>query len=464
VNESFLGVWREAGRTRRRGPHPATQQRRLADLVAYARHHSPYFRELYRDLPERVDVPAVLPVTSKKMLVSRHYDEWATDRDVTLERARAFVADPGLVGTRFLGRYTVVTTSGTTGVPAIFVKDDRDVTVNLALGLRMMLSGLGPTDVLRVLAAGGRTAVVAATGGHFLVSAGTAHMRRGWLARRTMRVFSVRMPLPDLVGALNDFRPAVVLGYGSVMVMLAAEREAGRLHIGPVLVEPAGETLSEEQYERISRALRAKVRHTYGASECPFLTDGCAHGWYHVNTDWVVAEPVQADYSPTPPGTQSHTILVSNLANRVQPILRYDLGDSVLERPDPCPCGNPLPAIRVQGRSADVLTFRTEEGRPVSIVPLMLGTLADRTPGVELFQIVQTAPTSLRLHLRTAAGADPDRVWQAVCDAIKELLAAHNLPGVRVERSADPPEQSVGGKYRTIIPLGTGHGPERRGR
>lgn len=90
-------------------------------------------------------------------------------------------------------------------------------------------------------------------------------------------------------------------------------------------------------------------------------------GWLHVNVDWVVFEPVDADYRPVAPGEQSHTVLISNLANRVQPILRYDLGDSVLERPDPCPCGNPFPAIRVQGRSADVLTFRSPAGEKVRL-------------------------------------------------------------------------------------------------
>jgi phenylacetate-coenzyme A ligase PaaK-like adenylate-forming protein len=142
---------------------------------------------------------------------------------------------------------------------------------------------------------------------------------------------------------------------------------------------------------------------------------------------------------------------LSNLANRVQPILRYDLGDSILLRPDPCPCGNPLPAIRVRGRSADVLTFPTEGGERVSIPPLALEV--DHIPGVELLQIVQTTPTSLRVRLRSAANADPDRVWQVVRAAIVQLLAEHRLNHVTVERAEEPPEQSTGGKYRTVIPL-----------
>ena len=67
----------------------------------------------------------------------------------------------------------------------------------------------------------------------------------------------------------------------------------------------------------------------------------------HVWNEGVVLEPVGADYRPTPPGEPSHTVLVSNLANRVQPILRYDLGDSVCGLPHACPCKDPLPTIRL---------------------------------------------------------------------------------------------------------------------
>ena len=99
---------------------------RLAEMVAHVRANSPYYRELYRDLPERVEDPALLPVTSKKELMAR-FDDWPTDRDVTMEKVRAFVEDSGLIGERFLDRYTVATTAGTTGTRGIFVMDDRSL-------------------------------------------------------------------------------------------------------------------------------------------------------------------------------------------------------------------------------------------------------------------------------------------------------------------------------------------------
>lgn len=146
-------------------------------------------------------------------------------------------------------------------------------------------------------------------------------------------------------------------------------------------------------------------------------------------------------------------MLISNLANRVQPFLRYDLGDSVLMRPNPCPCGSPLPAIRVQGRAADTVNLKTETGGSVRLSPLTLGATVDRVPGVELYQIEQTTPTTLRVRLRLAHGAHPNDVWDTLRTTITGLLREHRLGNVHVERAPEPPQQSTSGKYRRIIPL-----------
>lgn len=133
----------------------------------------------------------------------------------------------------------------------------------------------------------------------------------------------------------------------------------------------------------------------------------------------------------------------------MQSFVRYDLGDRILLRPDPCECGSVLPAIRVEGRTADVLVFRTDEGEQLSIPALMFEVVD--APGVALFQIVQTTPTTVRVRLRFAPRADPERVWPAVDREIRRVLSAHGLAHVTIERAHEPPEQSAGGKYRSVI-------------
>ena len=433
----------------------ARQRLRFAEIVAYARSSSPYYRELYRGLPPEIADPITLPVTDKKALMAR-FDDWATDRDVTLEKARAFASNADLIGERFLGKHTLATTSGTTGTPGIFIIDDGAMRVTSALALRMGRSWLGLADVTRIVAGDRRLAMVADVGHHSATSVVATRLLKSPSRRKRVQLISVRTPLPELVAQLNAFQPTLVAPYASMAKLMASEQEAGRLHIHPVLMVLMAEGLPLREYDRITKVFETKVGNSYAATECPFLSYSCEEHWLHVNADWVVIEPVDASYRPVAPGTQSHTVLLTNLANRVQPIVRYDLGDSIVERHDPCPCGNPLPAIRVKGRSADVLSFRTRAGDHVAIAPLAFEV--DHVPGVELFQIVQTTPTNLRIRLRSAAGADQDWMWQAVQSEIGRLLSVHRLDHVTVERAPEPPEQGAGGKYRTVIPLQTHQG------
>lgn len=451
MTEDIISLIWDAWRARRSGAGAVVQRQRarLADMVAYARANSPYYRELYDDLPERIDSSELLPVTDKKKLMDR-FDDSCVDRAITLEGATAFAEDPSLIGGRFLGKYTLLTTSGTTGTRGVFVLDDRSIAVTNAMAFRMLTAWLSAGDFARILFGRGRMAMVMATGGHFASAVAAARLQKS--QGRRLEVLSAHMRLPELVARLNQFRPVLVAPYASMAALLASEQEAGRLFINPVLLALSAEGLPEGEYDRIARAFKAKVGNSYAATECPFFSYSCTHGWLHVNSDWVAFEPVDADYRPVALGKPSHTVLISNLANRVQPILRYDLGDSVLQQAEPCRCGNPLPAIRVQGRSAEVLMFHTDGADRVSIAPLAFATLADRTPGLQMFQIVQTAPTSLRVRLQIQ-DADSDRVWATMQTEIKRLFAEHGLDHVALERAEEPPEQSKGGKFRQVIPL-----------
>ena len=451
TTERVLPLLLDARRARKGGSQAIAerQRTRLAEIVAYARAHSPYYGELYRELPDRIEEPTVLPVTNKRTLMSR-FDEWVTDPAVTLDKVRAFIGNPALIGQPFLGTYTALTTSGTTGVPGIFLWDHHSMTVVSVMAIRMLREWLRATDVFKITTRGGRITLICATGGHYAEAVAGARLQRQ-RGESKVQVLPAHAALPEMVAQLNAFQPEILAPYASIGALLAGEQIAGRLRIRPTLVVLSAEGLPEGGYERIAQAFNVPVHHSYAATECPFISYSCEEGWLHVNGDWIVLEPVDENYRPTPSGTLSHTVLVSNLANRVQPILRYDLGDRILQRPDACPCGNLLPAIRVEGRTADVLTFFRDTGEQVPI-PALMFEVVDASE-IELFQVVQTSPTTLRVRLRLAPGANQDRVWPAVHAEIARVLEAQGLRNVTVDRAAEPPEQSRGGKYRTVIPL-----------
>lgn len=426
------------------------QRERFIDLLAFARRCSPYYRGLYAGLPAVVSTPSALPVTRKADLMAR-FDEVVTDRRVRREDVNRFIADPSQIGVPYLDDHLVATTSGTTGTRGTFLWDQGALAVLGAMSGRMVREWLTFRDVAGLVVSGGRVAIVSAGGGHFASTAAAAWIRRSRVGAGIVRLFSVHTPLPDLAHALSDYRPAVLAAYATTAVLLATEQEAGRLGIHPALVVLAAEGIPEAELSRIAEAFGAKVGSTYVATECPFLSYQCSVGWMHVNSDWAILEPVQADYSPTPPGEQSHSVLLTNLANRVQPILRYDLRDSVVARPDRCECGSPLPALRVQGRTAEMLSFPGRLG-DVAVTTLSLSALIDRHPGVELAQLVHVRPDVVRVRLRAERGAEPEAVWQAVLGDLTEFFDRHGA-AVTLERADEPPEASAGGKYRLVEPL-----------
>jgi hypothetical protein len=259
-------------------------------------------------------------------------------------------------------------------------------------------------------------------------------------------------PLPQLVGALNAYQPAFLASYPTVLALLADERAAGRLAIDPVSLWSGGECLPAAVRARIERAFGCGVVDEYGASECLSIAYGCAAGWLHVNADWVLLEPVDDDRRPTPPGEASRTALLTNLANRVQPVIRYDLGDSVVARPDPCPCGSPLPAIRVEGRHDDVVSLIAPNGRTVRLLPLALTTVVEEATAVRRFQIVQTASDRLMLRLEPGAGGDRDALWTAAAGALRRYLAQQSLPNVGVGLDpGGPVTDRLSGKLREVV-------------
>ena len=424
---------------------------RTASLIAFAREHSPFYHRRWHGLPQRPLELTELPVVTKAELMA-HFDDWVTDPAVNRAGIDAFLADRTHIGERFLGKYIIWKSSGSTGEPGIFVEDESALaTYDALIAVQLAGAGVAAAYVWGLLAQGGRAALIAATGDHFASIASWRRVCRGapW---PNARAFSVMDPLPRLVAELNAYRPAFLASYPTQLAQLASEQAAGRLRLAPTCLWSGGECLAASTAKAIERAFGCPVINEYGASECMSIAFGCREGWLHVNADWVVLEPVDRDYQSTPPGEPSYTVLLTNLANRVQPVIRYDLGDSVLAKAERCACGSPLPAIRAEGRHDDVLTFEAADGRIVSLLPLALTTVVEDAAEVHRFQIVQQGPDRLALRLEPCDASQRRIVWHAAAQALHRYLAEQSLANVEVVLDRHPPVADPhSGKLREVI-------------
>jgi len=438
----WLGGWLSPQEIQRRSAQ------RLRELIAFARAQVPLYRQLYRELPRTGSPLAQLPVVSKTDLM-RDIEASLSDRTVTRAALLQFLERGDAIGRPFMNRYSVWTTSGTTGQPGIFLHDPDALAVYEALQMFRFRRISSPAELALRIAAGERFAMVAATGGHFAGVSSIEHLRRAypWLAS-TLRSFSLLQRWPELVAQLNAYRPTQMATYPTAAEVLADEQDAGRLRLQLRELWTGGECLSASTRRRLEESFGCKVRNEYGASEFMSIAWECSHGSLHVNSDWVLLEPVDAHYRPVEPGVPSHTVLLTNLVNRIQPLIRYDLGDSVTLRVDPCPCGNRLPAIQVEGRHDDTLAFDDANGRSVKLLPLVLTTVLEEDAQVHDFQLLQTAPRRLLVRL---AASERNRA-----DLARTALHAHlnsvGLSSVMVQLDALPPQRdSASGKLRRVL-------------
>ena len=396
------------------------QRRRLAELLQAAERGSPFYRERLRGA--RADsLEGIAPVRKRELMLA--FSAWVAEPRLRLERLRAFAADASNIGQPYDGEFLIWESSGSSGEPAMFVQDARALAVYDALeACRRVQRWFDPWYVHE------RIAFIGATSGHFASTVSAQRLRAlNPSMAANLRVISFLQPTAALVEQLNCLGPTVVSTYPTVAVLLAEEAAAGRLHIEPREVWTGGETLTAGMRRRIERQLGCSVLNSYGTSEFLTLASQCHCGALHLNSDWAILEPVDEHMRPVPPGVPSHTVLLTNLANHVQPIIRYDLGDRVLVHPQRCACGSPLPMIDVQGRCDDILVLRARDGEPVRLLPLALTTVLEEEAGVFDFQLVQVASSALRLSV----GANATAAARARA-ALLAFLGEQGLPHVRV--------------------------------
>jgi phenylacetate-coenzyme A ligase PaaK-like adenylate-forming protein len=435
----------------------ARQAERFAELLEAAR-FAPFYRHLLRGQGTARPALASLPPVDRTTWMA-HFSDGVTDPELTLPGVRAFCADPRRIGQRHLGRYWVWESSGSSGQPGIFVHDETAMAVYDALEATRRHSPRPWVRLCDPFYLGERFGFIGAIDGHFATHVSVQRQRIGnpWL-ERTWQSFSILQPTPALVCQLNAFAPTIVATYPTAAGLLADEARHGRLHIRPQEIWTGGETLSAPLRKHIEQAFGCPLRNSYGASEFLPIAWECGEGRLHVNADWVILEPVDEDFLPVALGQPSHTTLLTNLANHVQPLIRFDIGDRVVLDPEPCTCGSALPVIDVQGRRDDVLVVAGKHGEPVTLLPLALTTLLEDEAGVFDFQLQQLANGSWRLTLGAGAANSataPERCQRVLADfavaqgAVKPRITTRRVETLTLGRS---------GKLKRIISA-PGQGP-----
>jgi phenylacetate-coenzyme A ligase PaaK-like adenylate-forming protein len=285
-----------------------------------------------------------------------------------------------------------------------------------------------------------------------MVGAGSAVHATGAAAAETVgtdvpvRITSVpvTLPWPQIVDRLNALQPPALIGFASALARLAAEQSAGRLQIAPMVIIATSETLVPEARAEITAAFGAPVVNSFASTEGLMGSSAPGGDVLMFNSDMCIIELVDADNRPVGPGVPSAKVLVTNLYNLAQPLIRYELADSFVREPGATGPGHLL--ARVRGRADEVFHYRGGDLHPHVLRSVML-----RSPEVTDYQIAQT-PTGIKADIIAASGgASTEALRRRLADAL--AYGGLGQLDVTVRIAGDLPRCAGSGKLRRFIPL-----------
>jgi phenylacetate-CoA ligase len=362
------------------------QEAALVELVRQAGERVPYYRRLFEttgidagQFNGLADLPR-LPILQKETL---RVDPMSLV-DETLDRAQLIVLH----------------TSGTTGTPLELY---RDASLNAAAFAYLDARWHAVVGVRR------REQTSVSIGGH-LVAEPARSRPPFWVENRRWRqlyMSSYHLSPKNLgayVTAIRGFGCDYIEGYPSSVYAVARHMIDHGLEPVPMKAcFTTAETLFDYQREAIQQAFNCRTYNQYGCGEMCVFAAECEQGSMHLSPEFGIVEVLDENDQPVAPGATGQLVCTS-LINRIQPFIRYRLGDMGSLRPGKCACGSPLPMMGdVEGRTDAVLV--TRDGRRIG----RLDTVFKGGRHIVEAQVVQDDLDTFRLRLVPAAGyAAPD--------------------------------------------------------
>jgi len=241
-----------------------------------------------------------------------------------------------------------------------------------------------------------------------------------------------------LASRLDALQPDVLYGPLSTLELLAAQRtQRTPRPAGPRLVISTAEQLTRQRRATLERGFGAPVADFYGLSELglvAYRTPG--------NPQYTPARAsLILEFFPIAGEPSVERLVVTDLAERTSPWIRYDTGDLV--RRDPQLARRPI--VELAGRSMDCIVL--PEGGLVS--PYRIDVLLEQVPGLRAFEVVQHADFAVDVTLDMAPG-----IGEQACSTVRRGLESilGTTAAIRM-RTGTIQRDPAGTKFRPIRSL-----------
>ncbi len=399
------------------------QRKRYRSLLEHAAQHVPYYRNMFARMGLSVEAAgdleniARLPLLDKAA-IRTHSDALRSDRAGTLAKGN---------------------TGGSSGEPLIFYLGMERVSHDVAAKWRA--TRWWDVDI------GDREIVVWGSPIELGAQDRIKAIRDAVFRTELLPAFEMsEAKLDAFVARIRERRPKMLFGYPSSISLIAqhARKRGVRMDdLGIRVAFVTSERLYDHQRETIQAVFGCPVANGYGGRDAGFLAHECPKGGMHITAEDVVLETVDSAGNAVPPGEPGE-IVVTHLASRDYPFIRYRTGDVAVLDDRMCPCGRGLPMIReLQGRSTDFVVAR--DGTVMHGLALIY--VLRELPGVAGFKIVQESLSLTRILVVPGDGYTDETTAR-----IRAGIAKRLGPDVEVQVelvSEIAPERS--GKYRYVM-------------
>ena len=272
-------------------------------------------------------------------------------------------------------------------------------------------------------------------------------MRDGLMRSFLLPAFEMSEAKMDgFIAEIRACRPRMLFGYPSALAHIARHAQRRKVRLDDIGVKVAfvtSERLYDDQRTSIEQAFGCKVANGYGGRDAGFIAHECPSGGMHLMAEDIIVELVDPQGLPVPDG-QPGEIVVTHMATRDFPFVRYRTGDVAVMESRSCACGRGLPMLReIQGRTTDFVI--AADGTVLHGLSLIY--IVRDLPGLQAFKIVQESRALTQVLLVRGPGFDPGCVGQIV-EGFRRRLGV----GVTVQVElvdVIPPEKS--GKFRYVI-------------
>ncbi len=245
---------------------------------------------------------------------------------------------------------------------------------------------------------------------------------------------------------IREFRPRQLFGYPSSLALLANYVSANGYRVddlGIKVVFVTSERLYDHQREAIESAFGCPVANGYGGRDAGFIAHECPQGGMHITAEDIVVEIVDQAGEVLPP-MQKGEIVVTQLATKDFPFLRYRTGDIGAISDEPCACGRGLPILaEIEGRTTDFV--RATDGTVLHGLALIY--VLRELPDIEEFKIIQESLNDITVQLVTNQ-SDKSELEAIVREQFRRRLGDTVLVNFDYKRKI---EREASGKFRYVV-------------